>query len=72
MNGREADGATDGGAGFASEGRNHPGLLTEQEPEVTPSKRNSDAHCQTQCPQPGERDIRGCAVHQGWGVDDSE
>jgi hypothetical protein len=31
-----------GGAGVASEGRNRPGLLEEQEPRVTPSKRNSD------------------------------
>jgi hypothetical protein len=44
------DGAT-GRAGFASEGRNRPGLLNEQEPRVTPSKRNSDAHCHPQGPQ---------------------
>jgi hypothetical protein len=37
--------------GFASEGWNHPGLLIEQDPRVTPSKRNSDAQCQPQGPQ---------------------
>ena len=41
----------EGSAGIASEGRNRPGLLDEQEPRVTPSKRNSDAHCQPQSPQ---------------------
>jgi hypothetical protein len=30
---------------------NRPGLLNEQGPRVTPSKRNSDAHCHPQSPQ---------------------
>ena len=38
-------------AGIASEGRNRPGLLIEQVPKVTPSKRNSDARCHPQGPQ---------------------
>jgi len=33
------------------EGRNRPGLLDEQGPRVTPSKRNSDAHFHPQGPQ---------------------
>ena len=32
----------DAGGGVASEGRIRPGLLDEQGPRVTPSKRNSD------------------------------
>jgi hypothetical protein len=40
--GRAASNAPYGCAGVASEGRNRPGLLEEQEPRVTPSKRNSD------------------------------
>jgi hypothetical protein len=40
--GREADEPPHGWAGVASEGWNRPGLLEEQEPRVTPSKRNSD------------------------------
>ena len=40
--GREADQSPDGWAGVASEGWNRPGLLNEQDPRVTPSKRNSD------------------------------
>ena len=39
------------GSGFASEGRNRPGLPNGQDPRVTPSKRNSDAHRQPQGPQ---------------------
>ena len=35
----------------ASEGRNRHGLLIEQDPRVTPSKRNSDARCHPQSPQ---------------------
>jgi hypothetical protein len=40
-----------GAAGVASEGRNRRGLLDEQDPRVTPSKRNSDAHGHPQSPQ---------------------
>src|SRR5665213_4630818 len=43
----------------------HSRLLTEQDPEVTPSKRNSDAHRQPQGPQPHGRDLRRGAVRQG-------
>jgi hypothetical protein len=49
--GRAAEPSPVAGVGIASEGRNRPGLLTEQEPGVTPSKRNSDAHCHPQGPQ---------------------
>ena len=41
------------------------GLLEEQEPEVTPSKRNSDAHGQPQSPQPGGWDLRRGATRLG-------
>ena len=52
MDGREATGKHQMvSGGFASEGWNHPGLLIEQDPRVTPSKRNSDAQCQPQGPQ---------------------
>ena len=50
----------------------HPGLLDEQGPEVTPSKRNSDAHGQPQSPRPHGRDLRRGAVRQGRGTGDSE
>ena len=38
-------------AGVATEGRNRPGLLVEQDPKVTPSKRNSDARSHPQGPR---------------------
>jgi hypothetical protein len=44
-------GSPNGTDDFASEGRNRPGLPNEQDPEVTPSKRNSDAHRHRQSPQ---------------------
>ena len=40
--GREAGRNLKEVAGFALEGTNRPGLLEEQGPRVTPSKRNSD------------------------------
>jgi hypothetical protein len=40
-------------AGIASKGSNRPGLLAEQGPRVTPSKRNSDARRHPQSPQAG-------------------
>ena len=40
----------------------HSRLLNEQDPEVTPSKRNSDAHSQPQSPQPGGWDLRRGAI----------
>ena len=49
-----------------------PGLLIEQGPEVTPSKRNSDARCRPQGPQPHGRDLRRGAVRQGRDTEDSE
>ena len=43
------------------------GLLDEQEPEVTPSKRNSDAHCPPQGPLPHGRDIESMCGPPGAG-----
>jgi hypothetical protein len=49
-----------------------PGCSDEQEPGVTPSKRNSDAPCHPQGPQPHGRDLRRGAVRQGRDTGDSE
>ena len=50
--GREAEPPPEEAAdGFASEGRNYPRAAQMQEPKATPSKRNSDAHCQPPDPQ---------------------
>ena len=45
--------------------RTRPGLPNRQGPRVTPSKRNSDAHCDSRARVPHGRDTRRCAVRQG-------